>query len=61
MVTKTVAKYGEWESEISVEAATAGSLALTSPRSDVSEVTDASPEDTAGCMFAVLPHAFGRK
>lgn len=44
-MTKTVAKYGEWKSEISIEAATAGSLALTSPRTDVSE--EELPFDTA--------------
>ncbi|KAF3771385.1 alpha/beta-hydrolase [Cryphonectria parasitica EP155] len=35
MVTKTVAPYGEWESEISLEDATAGTKGVSSPRSDV--------------------------
>lgn len=35
MVVKKIAPYGSWESPFSVDDATAGSKALSSPRGDV--------------------------
>lgn len=35
MVIKQVARYGEWDSPISIDDVTAGSTALSSPRGDV--------------------------
>lgn len=37
MVVKKTAPYGSWDSPFSVEDATAGSKALSSPRGDVSD------------------------
>jgi hypothetical protein len=42
MVTKKIAPYGDWNSELSSEAVTAGARSLSSPRVDVSHPTQHS-------------------
>lgn len=43
MAIKKVAPYGEWESPITIEDATAGSKAVSSPRGDVRHIYIYSP------------------
>lgn len=61
MVVKTIAPYGSWESPFSVDDATAGSKALSSPRGDVRNPNPAShlspsPDKQTTTKLTGTPH-----